>query len=63
MELDAVRQAHEKNNREKINEIEGLKKTIESLKAEIERLKREASEGMGELEKQLRQRIEQFEKD
>lgn len=39
IELKAVREATDKNNADKIKEIEKLKATIEELNSEIKRLK------------------------
>jgi hypothetical protein len=39
MELKAVRDAHDKNNNDKLKEIEKLKLTIEDLNSQIDKLK------------------------
>ena len=39
MELKAVREAHDKNNNDKLKEIEKLKGIIEDLNAQIDKLR------------------------
>lgn len=51
MELIAVRESHDKNNNDKLKEIERLKVVIEELKETIESMKNSSKNQMGELEK------------
>ncbi len=58
MELKAVRDAGDKNNAEKLRELESLRAQISELNEEIKRLRAQSEGQLGDLEAAMRQKLE-----
>jgi hypothetical protein len=54
MELAGMKDANDKNNMEKLREIEKLKQVIEELNSRLDSLKNNSSDQMKELERLLK---------
>lgn len=63
MELTAAREASDKSQNDKLKEIERLKLVVEELNETIEQLRSASKNQMGELERQLQDKIERYEKE
>ena len=63
LEIIGMKDANEKNNGDKLREIEKLKQTMEELNRVIEGLKNNSSDQIKELERMIREGKEKFEKE
>ena len=61
LELAGMKDANDKNNSEKLREIEKLKQTIEELTSRLDSLKNNSSDQMKELERLLKEKTAKFE--
>jgi hypothetical protein len=60
MELAGMKDANDKNNMEKLREIEKLKQVIDELNSRLDSLKNNSSDQMKELERILKEKTAKF---
>ena len=63
LELAGLKDANDKNNSDKLRELEKLRQTIEELNARIESLKSNSSDQLKDLERLLREKTAKFEQE
>lgn len=63
MELAGLKDANDKNNSDKLREMEKLKQTIEELNARIESLKSNSTDQLKDLERLLKEKTAKFEQE
>lgn len=60
MELAGMKDANDKNNSDKLRELEKLKQTIQELNARIDSMKSNSSDQIKDLERLLREKTAKF---